>query len=90
MKSNQLKVLEKPTQDVMLGPMLTLDEACAYLKVSKSFLYKATSGRLISFHKPTGGKLIRFKKEDLDHWLFQNRFDSKNEIAEQLIKGGSK
>lgn len=70
------------------SPMLTFEEALKYLKVSQSFLYKATASRTIPFYKPTGGKLIRFPKEDLDHWLLQNRFDSRNEIAEQFSKGG--
>lgn len=86
MKSNQLKVPEKSPQIEIIGPMLTLEEACAYLKVSKSFIYKATSGRLIPFHKPTGGKLIRFRKEDLDQWLSQNRHSSLNEIADMQLQ----
>lgn len=61
--------------------VLTFAEACQYLKVSKSFLYKATSERNIAFCKPTGGKLIYFRRKDLDEWLTQNRFASKNEIT---------
>jgi excisionase family DNA binding protein len=60
--------------------MFTFEEACLYLKVSKSFLYKSTSDRTIPFYKPTGGKILRFKREDLDHWLTQNRYPSKNEF----------
>lgn len=82
MKSKTLSTPEKNLENFSNTEILTLDEACQYLKVSKSFLYKATSGRRIAFHKPTGGKIIRFKKVDLDQWLLQNRHCSINEIAD--------
>lgn len=66
--------------------MLSFEEACEYLKISKSFLYKLTSNRSIPFYKPTGGKIIRFNREDLDQWLLQNRHASKNELATIKIK----
>jgi len=35
---------------------INFDEACHYLGVSKSFLYKLTHKRLIKFSKPNGKK----------------------------------
>ncbi|RZK13116.1 MAG: DNA-binding protein [Flavobacterium sp.] len=52
------------------GP-LTLKEASLYLNLSPSTLYRYTSQRLIPHHKP--GKILYFLREDLDHWLQQNR-----------------
>ena len=51
--------------------LLSFKEALAYLDVSKSFLYKLTSSNSITFFKPSG-KLIYFKKLDLDKWILQN------------------
>lgn len=53
--------------------VLSLNEAALYLGISKSSLYKLTGSKAISHHKT--GKLIYFKREDLDEWLLQNRID---------------
>lgn len=47
------------------------EEACAYLGISESLLYKMTSNREIPHYKPRG-KNIFFAKEELDAWLLQN------------------
>jgi excisionase family DNA binding protein len=48
------------------GTWLTLDEAAAYLKVSKPTIYRLTSGGQLPFYKlgTTGAR--RFKQHDLD------------------------
>ena len=51
--------------------LLSFKEALAYLDVSKSFLYKLTSSNSITFFKPSG-KLIYYKKLDLDKRILQN------------------
>lgn len=50
---------------------MTTAEACKYMQISKSTLYKMTMNREIVFYKPTGGR-IYFKKEDLDAFLTRN------------------
>lgn len=60
-------------QYIQQKAILSFQEALAYLDVSKSFLYKLTSTNSITFFKPSG-KLIYFKKSDLDNWLLQNEF----------------
>ena len=50
------------------------EEAVDYLKVSKSFLYKMTSSNSLTYFKPSG-KLIYFKKSDLDEWLLKNKIE---------------
>lgn len=47
-------------------------EACQYLSVSPSMLYKMTSGAKIPFSRPNG-KLMYFRKEDLDAWIMIGR-----------------
>lgn len=51
--------------------VFTFQEACMYIGVSESLLYKLTSGKEIPHYKPRG-KMIYFTKEELDEWLMQN------------------
>lgn len=50
----------------------TFNEGCDYCGISGSSMYKLTSTKRISFSKPEG-KLIYFKKEDLDAFMLRNR-----------------
>ena len=50
---------------------LTLNEACAYTSISKSYMYKLTASCKIPFHNPFGKKLY-FNKNELDRWLTSN------------------
>ena len=59
--------------------ILTFEEACLYLGRSSSSMYKLTSGRLIPYYVPTG-KLIYFRKSELDTWILKNKRKSKDEI----------
>lgn len=70
--------------------ILSFKEACAYLDVSESFLYKATSKRTIRFSKPNGGK-IYFQRRDLNKWMMQNTQESVQDRMDELdnfMKGG--
>ena len=69
-------------QDFTHKSMLTTEEAAAYLHVSKSYLYKQTSKKLIPYYKPTG-KLCYFKKSDLDAWLMNGRVSTQDEIEQR-------
>lgn len=60
--------------------ILTLAEAAAYAGISKSYLYKLTSTRMIPFYRPQS-KLIYFKKIELDTWLTNNRHSTTLEMA---------
>jgi excisionase family DNA binding protein len=59
--------------------ILTLNEATKFLKLSKSFMYKMTSQKLIVHFIP-GGKKIYFKKTDLEDWLLKNRIPPSSEL----------
>lgn len=58
--------------------ILSLSEAALIIGLSKSSIYKLTSKRLIPHYSP-GGKLIYFKREDLDAWMLQNRRETVSE-----------
>ena len=51
--------------------VLSFEEACKYLNLTKSYLYKLTSAQMIPHYKPQG-KMIYFEKDALEAWLRQN------------------
>lgn len=72
--------LEVLTKAVMSNKeILTMEEACAYTNLSASTMYKMTSGQEISHYKPRG-KMIYFKRDDLDAWLLNRRVKTNTEI----------
>lgn len=58
----------------------TVAEACEYMGITESHLYKLTSSGRIPHYKPTG-KLIYFDRSELDDWLLQNKMY--NEIIQE-------
>lgn len=73
---------------------LILDDAAAYLGLSKSYLYKLIAERKIKHYKPAGKK-IYFDRDDLDNYIQQNCVNTASEIAEKaqsycMKKGGFK
>jgi excisionase family DNA binding protein len=70
----------------------TLNEACAYTSISKSYMYKLTSSNKIPHYNPFGKKLY-FNKDELDKWLTsefdettQNNISNQhNQWAEQIL-----
>ena len=73
-------ILEK--QNLVSKDILNFEEALSYLKVSKSFLYKMTSKGEITYYKPNG-KLIYFKRTDLDDWMLRNEVSGTNELEDE-------
>ena len=51
--------------------VLSFEEASRFLNLSKSYLYKLTSGNLIPHYKPQR-KMLYFEKTELEAWLRQN------------------
>ena len=79
-------------QEELSPNYLDLVGAIAYLKCSKSKLYKLTSRKEIPHSNPTGKKLY-FIKQDLDNWILSSRVNTvKESVAffEQSLgkKGG--
>ena len=82
------------TAPAVIDRPLSLSETAEYLNLSKSYLYKLTSRRMIPHFKPLG-KLVYFQKTDLDAFLLQNRIKPAAEIDQQAadrlaLKGGRK
>lgn len=65
-KLDQIYTLLKGQKEIM-----TMDDVAIYTGQSKSTIYKLTSSNLIPHYKPTG-KLIYFKKSEIDAWLLTN------------------
>ena len=63
--------------------VFTFQDACMYIGVSESMLYKLTASKEIPHYKPRG-KMVYFAKEELDEWLLQNcepTIDDANRMA---------
>ncbi|WP_320905982.1 helix-turn-helix domain-containing protein [Phocaeicola sp.] len=60
--------------------VFTFQEACTYIGISESMLYKLTSSKEIPHFKPRG-KMLYFAKEELDKWLKQNYEPTAEEAA---------
>ena len=83
MKQNQIitqlqDLLEKEEKP------FTFQEACTYLDISSSYLYKLTSTNRIVHFKPNGKK-IYFLKSDLNAWLLRNRVSTAEELEQKAI-----
>lgn len=82
MANKFLKKLDAIHREVKLGSkkeLLTFDDARLMLGLSKSYLYKLTSQRLIPHLKPIG-KTIYFKRSDLIKWVESGRVLTKEEL----------
>lgn len=73
------------TQSALQKEILNFIEAAAYLGISKSFLYKITSSKGIPVYRPAG-KLLYFKRKELEEWLIRNRYPSVDEIQANALK----
>lgn len=81
-----LERLEQRLDEVLLTQkeMLSFDEALRYLKLSASYLYKLTASRAISYFKP-GGKLVYFRRADLDAWMQSGKCSSASNLKTQAL-----
>lgn len=72
-------------QNILQKEILEFKEACKYLCISDSLLYKLSANGKIQTHKPNGRKLY-FLKKDLDNWIL-NKSNHLSEIdSEQFVK----
>jgi len=78
-------------QGLLKKDVLNFNEACQYLGLSQSHMYKLTSSKSIPHFCPQGKRLY-FKRTELDDWLLRNRTDTQDELDQQaadyLIKKG--
>lgn len=52
--------------------VLNFDEACKYIGVSDSLLYKLTAAKEVPHYKPRG-KMLYFSRKEIDQRLLQNK-----------------
>lgn len=74
---SQIKTLNLSTREI-----LNVDEAIAYLQLSRSCLYKKTSQKQIPYYKPPGCKRIYFQKKELEEWLLSNKVKTVAELED--------
>ncbi|MBI1226849.1 MAG: helix-turn-helix domain-containing protein [Bacteroidetes bacterium] len=67
------------SQSLLQKEVLNFKEACLYLELSESHLYKLTSTRHIPHYCPNGKKLY-FNRAELDQWLQRKRLPSTEDI----------
>lgn len=72
-------------QFALMKEMLSFNEACAYLNLSSSWLYKLTHSNRIPHYKPNGKK-IYFKKEELIEWLSRNAVKTIEQITKESLE----
>lgn len=58
--------------------VLTSEEAARYMGISLSHLYKLTMRQEIPHYKPTG-KMVYFKRSEVEQWLQNNRVSTVKE-----------
>ncbi len=62
-------------------PHLGVIEASEYLGIGVSTIYTFVNKRQIPFYKPKGR--LYFRKNELDEWIFQNRYSTDYEIRQK-------
>ena len=88
--SNENLILERLSQieqkideqALLKKEVLNFNDACKYLDISASHLYKLTSQKLVPHLCPQGKKLY-FNRAELDEWLQRNRQSSTDEIEQE-------
>jgi excisionase family DNA binding protein len=68
---------------------MTAETAAAFLGFKKGYLYKLVAMNKIAYYRP-GGKILFFKQEDLEKYVYQNRIASRYELrekAETILNG---
>ena len=84
-KTLEMRVEELEQMLFLTKNVLSFDEASKFLNLSKSYLYKLTSGNLIPHYKPQG-KMLYFEKVELEAWLRQNPIKTPAQIEQEAQK----
>jgi excisionase family DNA binding protein len=64
--------------------ILTTDEACKYMGIAKSTLYKMMMRKQIPYSQPSG-KVAYFDRQELEAWLMRNRQSTADEISDKAL-----
>lgn len=84
-KTLEMRVEELEQMLFLTKNVFSFDEASKFLNLSKSYLYKLTSGNLIPHYKPQG-KMLYFEKVELEAWLRQNPIKTQAQIEQEAQK----
>lgn len=92
----KLNIIERNTL-LAAKNMLTFDDVSLLTGLSKGTLYKLTSSHKIPYYKPNG-KLVYFKRSEIEEWQAQNRVESVDEamsaaqkyIVDKAMRGGAR
>ncbi len=76
--------IENKKNDESSFEVMTLNQLCNYLELSKSHIYKLTSRQEIP-HSKRNGKKLYFDKYDIDKWILKNKIDTNDEINKMAI-----
>ena len=63
--------------------VLTLEDVCLLTGISKSAIYKLTSGREIPFFKK--GKFVFFDRAEIELWMKENRVKTNSELQKDAL-----
>jgi excisionase family DNA binding protein len=69
-------------QNLLKKEVFNFSEACQYLDISESHLYKLTSRKQVPHFCPQGKKLY-FNRQELDQWLQTNRKNTTEEVERE-------
>ncbi len=65
----------------MFPEIMNTKQLTEYLSVSKSTIYKFTNSRAFPYYK--NGKVVYFKKQDVDEWITKGRVKTKDELIQE-------
>lgn len=80
---NAVNENERPALPLPDKEYLTVDEAAALIGAKRSYIYRLTHEKRISFTKP-GGNRVLIKRSDLLAWVEGNRVKSQGEINDEI------
>ena len=84
-EDNIMQVLQEIKDAALLAakPILTMDDAAAFMGVTKCNLYKLVSAKKIPHYKSQGGKFTYFKRAEIEQWLTAVRVPTNEELETQ-------
>ena len=70
--------------------ILTIHELAHYTNLKLSYIYKLTSLGKIPYYKGPGGKMLYFKRAEIDEWLLSSHGKTKKEIIQEIGNKGNR
>ncbi len=67
-------------------PMLTTEEAAKYMGYESRTMREMAAKGDIPHYKDPNGRIIRFRRDDLDAWMGYVRIDSKEEMEAKVAR----